>query len=127
MPTDETRTIARRYFEAWTTRDTDTTRSLLDEQLHFTLGTGITVDGREAFLEGERWPEGVAVDLVSEAYDGEVAMQLYDARNGDVTLRVAERFEVCNGVIADIAFVTDMASYPAFMAGEPALLPAFPG
>lgn len=127
MSTNDTRSIARRYFEAWTTRDTDTTRSLLAEDLHFTLGTGITVDGRETFLEGERWPEGVAVNLVSEAYDGEVAMQLYDARNGDVTLRVAERFQVRGGLIADIAFVTDMASYPAFMAGDTGLLPAFPG
>ena len=127
MPTDETRDLARRYFGAWTHRDTDATRALLAEHLHFTLGSGVTVDGRESFLEGERWPEGVAVDLVSEAYDGNVAMQLYDARHGDVTLRVAERFEVRDGAIADIAFVTDMATYPAFMSGDASQLPSFPG
>jgi hypothetical protein len=53
MSTDDTaltQQTARRYFRAWTGRDTSTTRSVLAEDFRFAAGD-MRVSGRDAFLE----------------------------------------------------------------------------
>lgn len=117
--TDRTRAIAQRYFAAWTARRSDEVLELLAEDLCFTAGPDILVEGREAFIDGEDWPAGVTTALLAEAYDGTHAFQLYDATHGAVTMRVAEHFTLRDGRIATIDFVADMAIYPAFIAGQP--------
>jgi hypothetical protein len=93
-------------------------KALLHEQLHFTFITNTTIDfvGREPFLTGETWPKGVGVTLVDEAYQGETAFQMYDARNGEATLRVVERLVIRDGLIVAIDFMTDQAAYDRFKA-----------
>lgn len=117
--TIETQKVAKQYFEAWTSRDTEKVKTLLDENLKFSfVADGIFVlQGREKFLSGEAWPDGVKVNLVSEAYQGYTAFQLYDAINGTATLRVGEKFVVRDGRISDIVFVTGQAAYAKFKAG----------
>ena len=117
--TEQTQDIARRYFAAWTSRDSDTVRGLLAEDLRFAFTTAGTmvVEGRDAFLSGEAWPEGVKTTLLAEAYQGDTAFQMYEARNGSAELRVVEKFVVRDGRIADIVFVTDGTAYERFRAG----------
>ncbi len=117
--TDETQAVATQYFAAWTARDTEKVKSFLDENLKFSFVAGgvFVVEGRENFLSGEAWPEGVKVDLVAEAYQDDTAFQMYDAVNGAATLRVVEKFTVCNGRIHDIIFVTDQGAYERFKNG----------
>jgi len=66
--TSATETVAKAYFEAWTSRDSERVKSLLDEKLKFSfVSDGIfVVEGREKFLSGEAWPQGVKVTLVSD-------------------------------------------------------------
>ena len=52
--------------------------------------------------------------MVAEAYQNDVAFQLYDATRGDRTIRVAEQLTVHDGRIASSNFVTDMAAFAAF-------------
>ncbi len=115
-PTNETQIVARRYFQAWTTGDSETVRQLLAEDLHFsfTTNTIVEVQGRDAFLSGEAWPEGVQTTLIAEAYQDETAFQMYEARNRAATLCVVEKFVVRDGRISDIIFVTDHLAYQEF-------------
>ncbi len=117
--TIETQEVAKEYFRAWTSRDSEGVKRLLDEDLTFTFVTdGIfVVEGRDAFLSGESWPEGVQVNLLAEAYQGDTAFQMYDATNRTATLRVVEKFVVRCGRISDIVFVTDQGAYAKFKAG----------
>ncbi|MDJ0757504.1 MAG: nuclear transport factor 2 family protein [Ardenticatenaceae bacterium] len=118
--TDETQSIAQRYFKAWTSRDSAVVESLLDENLTFSfVSSGVfKIEGRERFLSGEAWPEGVKVNLLSEAYQGNTAFQMYEAVHGSATLRVVEKFVVRSGRIADIVFVTDQQAYEKFKIGH---------
>ena len=113
---DTTRCLAQKYFAAWTSRNREDVAALLDEDLRFTLTTGFTVEvnGREAFLSGEAWPEGVDVALIDEAYQGESGFQMYDARHKDATLRVIERLVVRDDKIVAIDLLTDQGAYDRF-------------
>ena len=53
--------------------------------------------------------------MVAEAYEGEVAFQMYDATRGDTTVRIVEQLTVRHGVIASSVFVTDRAAFAAFV------------
>ncbi len=53
--------------------------------------------------------------LVAEAYQQDVAFQMYDATRRDQTLRVVEQLTVRDGMIASSVFVTDMAAVRAFV------------
>jgi hypothetical protein len=54
--------------------------------------------------------------MVAEAYQDDVAFQLYDATRGDRTIRVAEQLTIRDGLIVSSNFVTDMAAFTAFAA-----------
>jgi hypothetical protein len=53
--------------------------------------------------------------MSAEAYQDEVAFQMYDATRGDRTIRVVEQLTVRDGMIARSVFVTDMAAFTTFV------------
>jgi ketosteroid isomerase-like protein len=111
---EDTERIARRYFEAWTSRDSETTASLLAPDFSFRAGE-MAVEGREAFLAAGAFPADATTTLLDEAYQGETGFQLYESTSGDRTVVIAERLRVRDGAIVESMFVTDMASFGAFM------------
>ena len=111
---DHTQQIARRYFDAWTAGDSDTVASLLAPDFQFAAGD-MRIDGRDAFLDGGAFPRDATTTMVAEAYQDEVAFQLYDATRGDRTIRVVEQLTIRDGMVARSEFVTDMAAFTAFL------------
>jgi hypothetical protein len=114
--TEDTERIARRYFEAWTSRDAETTTSLLDPDFRFAAGN-MQVEGREAFLSAGAFPADATTRMLDEAYQGETGFQLYESRSGDRSVLIAERLRVRSEWIVESLFVTDMAAFMAFMGG----------
>jgi ketosteroid isomerase-like protein len=117
---NETRQVARRYFDAWTSGDGETVAGLLAPDFSFAAGD-LRIEGREAFLAAGAFPRDATTSMVAEAYEGEVAFQLYDATRGDRAVRVVEQLTVRDGQIVSSVFVTDMAAFMAFAApaGDP--------
>jgi ketosteroid isomerase-like protein len=109
----DTRQVARRYFDAWTSGEGDTVAALLAPDFSFVAGD-LRIDGREAFLAGGAFPRDATVTMVAEASEGDIAFQLYDASRGARTIRVVEQLTVRDGQIASSVFVTDMAAFMAF-------------
>ncbi len=107
-------TVARRYFDAWTSGDRDTMVRLLAPGFRFSAGD-MRVDGRDAFLQTAAFPSDATVTMVAEAYQNDVAFQLYDASRGDRTVRIVEQLTVRDGQILSSAFVTDKAAFGAFV------------
>jgi hypothetical protein len=113
---NSTEQVARRYYDAWASGDRHTVTTLLAPTFRFAAGD-LRIDGREAFLASGAFPRDATVTMIAEAYQDEVAFQLYDATRGDRTIRVAEQLTVRNGLIASSNFVTDMAAFAAFAGG----------
>jgi ketosteroid isomerase-like protein len=67
-----TQQIARRYYDAWTSGDSDTVVALLSPDFTFAAGD-MRIDGREAFLDGRAFPSDATVTMVAEAYQDDVA------------------------------------------------------
>jgi ketosteroid isomerase-like protein len=116
MATQETRSIARRYFDAWTSKNAAAVREALAPDYEFTAGE-LQIKGRDAFLAGASFPPNATVKMVAEAYDGDTAFQMYDATNGGRTARIVEQLTVRDGAIASSTIVTDQAAFGAFMQG----------
>jgi hypothetical protein len=117
MSPDETSTTeatARRYFEAWTSRDTGAAASLLAADFTFTAGD-MSIEGREAFLDSGAFPKEARTTMVAEAYQGETAFQMYDATRGPHTVRIVELLRVRDGLIRSSTFVADMSAFTALM------------
>ncbi len=112
--TSDTETVARRYFDAWTTRDTDAAAAVLAEDFRFTAGD-MAIEGRNAFLDAGAFPHDARTTMVAEAYQGDVAFQMYDATRGDHTVRIVEQLSVRDGLIKSSMFVTDMSALMALM------------
>ena len=110
-----TQEIARRYFDAWTSGDSEMVAATLAPDFRFT-GGGMEIEGRDAFLSGGAFPEDASTTMVAEAYQGDVGFQMYDARRGDRSVRIVEQLTVRDGQIASSTFVTDMAAFGAFVA-----------
>ena len=53
--------------------------------------------------------------MVAEAYQGEVAFQMYDSTRGDHTVRIVEQLSIHDGSIVSSTFVTDMTAFMALM------------
>ena len=115
--TAATERIARRYFEAWTSRDSETTASLLDEGFRFASGA-IEIEGRDAFLSAAAFPADATTTLLDEAYQGETGFQLYESRSGDRSVVIAERLRVRDGKIVESTVVTDSVAFGAFLGGS---------
>jgi ketosteroid isomerase-like protein len=115
-----TQQLARRCFDAWTSGDSNTVAALLSPVFRFTAGD-LSINGREAFLDSGAFPRDATVTMVAEAYQDDVAFQMYDATRGDRTIRVVEQLTVRDGQITSSNFVADMAAFAAFIgAGAPA-------
>jgi ketosteroid isomerase-like protein len=115
-----TQQLARSYFDAWTAGDSDTVATVLSPTFRFEAGD-LRIDGREAFLDSGAFPRDATVTMVAEAYQDDVAFQMYDATRGDTSIRVVEQFTVRDGQITSSNFVADMAAFAAFIgAGAPA-------
>jgi ketosteroid isomerase-like protein len=108
-----TQQLARRYHDAWTTGDSRTVAALLAPDFRFSAGD-MRIDGREAFLDSGAFPRDATVTMVAEAYQDDVAFQMYDATRRDRTIRVVEQLTVRDGSIRSSNFVTDMAAFAAF-------------
>jgi ketosteroid isomerase-like protein len=113
---NSTQQIARRYYDAWTSGDSNAVATLLSATFRLEAGD-YRIDGREAFLDGGAFPRDATVTMVAEAYQDEVAFQMYDATRGDRTIRVVEQLTVRDGKIVSSVFVTDMATFAAFVGG----------
>ena len=109
----ETEDVARRYFAAWTARDRETVAALLAPDFRFT-GAGMTIEGRDAFLDAGAFPADATTTMVAEAYQGEIGFQMYDAARADRTVRIVEQLTVRDGKVASSVFVADMAAFGAF-------------
>jgi ketosteroid isomerase-like protein len=110
----ETEAVARRYFDAWTTRDIAAAASALANDFRFTAGD-MTIEGRDAFFDAGAFPHDARSEMVAEAYQGEVAFQMYDSTRGDQTVRIVEQLSIRDGAIVSSTFVTDMAAFMALM------------
>jgi ketosteroid isomerase-like protein len=108
-----TQQVARRYYDAWTSGDRRIVAALLSPTFRFAAGD-LKIDGRDAFLASGAFPSDATVTMVAEAYQDDVAFQLYDAARGERTIRVVEQLTVRDGRIASSSFVTDMAAFAAF-------------
>jgi hypothetical protein len=108
-----TQQVARGYYDAWTSGDRRTVATLLSPTFRFAAGD-LKIDGRDAFLDSGAFPGDATVTMVAEAYQDDVAFQLYDAIHGERTIRVAEQLTVRDGMITSSNFVTDMAAFAAF-------------
>jgi SnoaL-like domain len=117
--TGDTQRIAKKYFEAWTSRDSETTASLLDPAFTFRAGE-MAVEGRDAFLAAGAFPADATTTMLDEAYQDETGFQLYESKSGDRSVLIAERLRVRDGKIVESLFVTDMAAFGALMGGPPA-------
>jgi hypothetical protein len=117
--TEDTQRIAKGYFEAWTSRDSQTTASLLHPDFMFRAGE-MAVEGRDAFLAAGAFPADATTTMLDEAYQGETGFQLYESKSGDRSVLIAERLRVRDGMIVESMFVTDMAAFGAFMGGPAA-------
>jgi hypothetical protein len=112
--TAETQRVARRYFEAWTSRDASTAASTLAEGFRFT-SAGMTIEGRDSFLDSGAFPQDATTTMVADAYQDEIGFQMYDATRGDKKVRIVEQLTVRGGLITSSAFVADMTSFTAFL------------
>lgn len=115
MTTDQTRSTARRYFEAWSTQQgPDVLREVMAEGFTFQAGD-MVIEGREAFLETGAWPAQAETTLVAEAYDGSSGIQIYEATNHGVSVKIADHLTVIDGRVVSADTICDGAAFQAFM------------
>ena len=117
MSTDRSRKTeetARRYFDAWTSRDSSTVAALLASDFRFASGA-MSIEGKEAFLNAGAFPRDAKTTMVAEAYQGETAFQMYDATRGVNKVRIVEQLTVRDGLIRSSNFVADMSAFMALM------------
>lgn len=117
MSTDRTRMTeetARRYFDAWTSRDSSAVAVLLAPDFRFASGA-MSIEGKDAFLNAGAFPRDAKTTMVAEAYQGEIAFQMYDAARGANKVRIVEQLTVRDGLIRSSNFVADMSAFMALM------------
>lgn len=112
--TRDTEAIARRYFDAWTSGHSTTVASLMAADFRFRAGD-MSIEGRDAFLNAGAFPRDARTTMVAQAYQGEVAFQMYDAARGPHTVRIVEQLTVRDGLIRSSTFVADMSAFMALM------------
>jgi hypothetical protein len=107
VETTDTATIARRYFEAWTTRATEAAAAMLAEDFRFVAGD-LTVEGRDAFLDLGAFPRDAVTTMVARPTKGASGFQTCDTSRHEVTVRIVEQLPIRDGTIVESVFVTDM-------------------
>ena len=109
--------ITRAYFEAWSTKQgPEQVGQFLADDFVFTAGP-MRIEGKDAFLAAGQWPENAETVLLADASAGNTAFQLYEATNGDKSVRIAEHLTMRGDKIAASEVLTDSAAFGAFMAG----------
>ena len=114
--------IVERYFDAWTSKDFDTARSLLHDNLDFT-GPLETVADADALL---RSLQGLAqivtgADRRGVLASGDEVAVIYDLHTVPVeTARIAEWYTVRDGRIASIQAFFDARPFAAMFEQPPA-------
>ena len=117
MTGTDTASIARAYFDTWSNRGgPDKLRELMAEDFTFRAGD-LVVEGREQFLAFGGWPEHAVTELVAQACDGPTAIQVYEATNGGVSVKIADHLTVENGRVVSSDTICDGATFQTFMAG----------
>lgn len=117
MGNDDAGTVARDYFDAWTSRQgPETVGKYLHEDFVFTAGP-MRIEGRDAFMAGASWPEQATTVMVADAYSDGHGLQLYQATNGAHTVKIVEHLVISDGKIASSDVVADSAAFGAFMTG----------
>lgn len=111
--TEQTAEIARGYFQAWTTKDRDGVTKALAEDFVFESAF-MTIEGRDAVLSSQNWPEGATTTMVADAYQDDHGFQMYDAVNGDKVVRIVEHLRVTDGQLVRSTVVVDAAAFKAF-------------
>ena len=112
----DTATVARAYFDTWSTRGgPDALRDLMAEDFTFRAGE-LVVEGREQFLSFGGWPEHAVTKLLAQACDGTSAIQVYEATNGDVSVKIADHLTIEDGRVVASDTICDGATFQAFMA-----------
>lgn len=104
-------TVARRYFEAWSTGRYDDAIALLDERLVVEVPVN-EYPTRESFASALKLFASLSeeVELLSELSCRDEAMLLYDMKvRGVGALRVAEHFTVENGRVVRLRQIHDTA------------------
>jgi len=103
--------VARGYHHAWTSRNIDAARGLLDPNLETDLPLN-DYSGREEFATALAGFGSLVnqVELLAEFENGDEALLLYDLEvDGLGPLRIAEHFTVADGRITRIRMVNDTA------------------
>ncbi len=109
--------IARAYFKAWSSKQgPEVVAAFLAEDYVFSAGP-MRVEGRDAFLAAGQWPENAETVLLADAYEGDRGFQLYEASNGDKTVRIAEHMTLHGDRITASEVIADSVAFGAFMAG----------
>lgn len=112
--TRRTEETARRYFDAWTSRDGSTVAALLASDFRF-ASSAMAIEGKDAFLSASAFPRDAMTTMVAEAYQGEIAFQMYDATRGANQVRIVEQLTVRDGLIRSSNFVADMSAFITLM------------
>jgi len=116
MTTTDTAAIARTYFDTWSTRSgPDELRELMAEGFTFRAGD-LVIEGREQFLAIGEWPEHAVTELVTQACDGPSAIQIYEATNAGVSVKVVDHLTIEDGRVLSSDTICDGESFQAFMA-----------
>lgn len=104
--------VARRYHRAWTSRNVDAARGLLDPEVETDLPLN-DYASREDFAAALAGFGALVngVELLAEFENGDDALLLYDLEvDGVGSLRIAEQFTVVEGRITRIRMVNDTAA-----------------
>lgn len=113
-----THQIARAYFDAWSTRQgPDALKEYMAEDFTFRAGD-LTIEGRDQFLSFGGWPEHAETNIVAEAYSDDTAIQIYEATNGNTSVRIADHLTIRDGRIVSSDTICDASSFEAFMAAN---------
>ena len=117
MTDDDNGRVARAYFDTWSTRQgPDALRELMAEDFVFRAGD-LVVEGRDAFLSAGAWPPDAVTELVVQACEGPSVIQIYDAHNGEASVRIADHLVIDQGRVTSSDTICDGPTFQAFMAG----------
>jgi ketosteroid isomerase-like protein len=116
----DTSEVARGYLDAWTVRDLDTVRRLLDEDVEVETNlAGPSSRARLIDSLDQLASRLVKVDLMTETYDGGSAVLLYDCLVHEPAgaIRMVDFLDVADGRIVRIRRVYDVVALHRLLPG----------
>jgi hypothetical protein len=112
--------VAAEYFDAWTGKDFERARSLLDENLKFE-GPLETFSDADSFLASLKQLSGIVTGAEKQKVfaDGDEACVIYDLKTAPVpSARTCEWYRVSDGKIASISAVFDARPFAPLFEGR---------